>query len=49
MATFVVDVAPPAPIKDKEATLDELLKHPELYYQVRLELIIHYCPGLYRG
>ena len=34
MESFVFDIAPPAPATDKAATLDDLLKHAELYYQV---------------
>lgn len=35
MEKFVIDVAPPKPLTDVSATLDDLLKHAELYYQVR--------------
>ena len=34
MEKFVIDVAPPPPLADVPATLDDLRKHPELYYQV---------------
>ncbi|OIW34179.1 Rh-like protein/ammonium transporter [Coniochaeta ligniaria NRRL 30616] len=33
MENFVIDVAPPKPLTDVSATLDDLLKHAELYYQ----------------
>jgi hypothetical protein len=34
MEKFVLEVAPPAPQTDISVTLDDLVKHPELYYQV---------------
>jgi hypothetical protein len=35
MENFNIDVAPPKPLTDVTATLDDLLNHAELYYQVR--------------
>ena len=35
MEGFTFEVAPPVPVTDAKATLDDLLKHAALYYQVR--------------